>query len=118
MGNRKKGGQLGNKNAARAGEWRDALKWALKNYEDGTIKKGTALREIGTTTVKLAIAGDKDARAEIANRMDGKAPVTIDVGTSPIEELSIDDQRAALRAINAAIAELESNAGTDSPTIN
>lgn len=59
--------------AKRVLEWQTALKWALKNYETDRIARGAAIRAIALTTIDLAIRGDKDARAEIANRLDGKA---------------------------------------------
>lgn len=59
--------------AQRILEWQTALKWALKNYETDRVARGAAIRAIALTTINLAIQGDKDARAEIANRLDGKA---------------------------------------------
>jgi hypothetical protein len=66
------GGQKGNKNAAKGGQWRAAVEYALENYEDSQVERGLALRAIAKKMVEQAIAGDKDARNEIACRLDGK----------------------------------------------
>lgn len=44
----------------------------MAQYEEGDIKAGQALRKIADRVVKAALAGDKDARQEIANRLDGR----------------------------------------------
>ena len=62
----------GNQNAAKGREWTDAIRWALENYESKAIKRGQALRQIAQVTIEKAIDGDKDARQEIGNRLDGK----------------------------------------------
>lgn len=62
----------GNQNAAKGARWRDALERALDSYSSGTIAEGRALFAIAKKVVEQAIEGDKDARAEIANRLDGK----------------------------------------------
>lgn len=54
-------------------EWQTALKWALREYQTDKVDRGAAIRAIALMTIDLAIQGDKDARAEIANRLDGKA---------------------------------------------
>jgi hypothetical protein len=68
------GAPLGNQNAAKAKRWQDALVRALAQYEskDGVIKAGMALNAIAEQVVHKAISGDKDAIAEIGNRLDGK----------------------------------------------
>ena len=63
---------IGNQNAARPREWRDQIIYALENYEGGKIQRGQALRAIAMQLVEDAIGGDKSAREEIANRLDGK----------------------------------------------
>lgn len=64
----------GNQNAAKGKEWADALRLALKTYEDKDkkIKRGHALRKIADGVVKNALEGDKDSWQEIGNRLDGK----------------------------------------------
>lgn len=73
----KGGAPKGNKNGAKGKDWETALRYALDNYESGTIKKGLALREIAKVVVSKALAGDKDSVQEIGNRLDGKAPQAI-----------------------------------------
>lgn len=70
---------VGNQNAKKAKRWQDALNKALARFEtdDGKIKAGEALDKIAEVLVIKALAGDKDAIAEIGNRLDGKVPQPI-----------------------------------------
>jgi len=83
------GGQKGNKNAVRGTEWRDAIRWALENYDeateenyDGMVRRGQALRRIATVVVKQALVGVKESIQEIGSRLDGKAHQSIEIGLS------------------------------------
>jgi hypothetical protein len=78
---------LGNQNARKAKDWEKALRRVLAQYESEKVPRGEALSKIAEACVVQAMAGDKDARAEIANRIDGKVPQAI-VG---------DDDEAPLR---------------------
>ena len=69
---KKSGAQLGNNNAGKGRDWTDQLRRALKKYGVGDIVPGTALAKIAEKVVEQALEGDKDARQEIANRLDGK----------------------------------------------
>lgn len=69
----------GNSNAASGTMWRDAVKNVLGDYECVGIARGQALRAIARKCVEQALEGDKDARAEIANRLDGKPNQSLDV---------------------------------------
>jgi len=66
--------------------WREALDRALAQFElkDETgevkVKAGEALRAIADRVVMLALAGDKDAYKEIANRLDGTADQNVNLG--------------------------------------
>lgn len=60
----------GNNNAGKGREWKDALVYALDNYQG--IKKGQALRKIGEKLVEMALDGDIQAIREIGDRLDGK----------------------------------------------
>lgn len=83
MANR--GAQLGNKNPSKNKPWREALDRALAQFEhklpDGSVavKQGEVLRAIADRIVLQALAGDKDAWQEIANRLDGKHIQPVDV---------------------------------------
>lgn len=72
---------LGNQNAAKAKRWQDALHKALTRFqsEDGKIQAGEALDKIAEQVVIKALAGDKDAIAEIGNRLDGKPAQAVTV---------------------------------------
>ena len=61
------------KRKSTAPEWATALRWALREYQTDRVARGAAIRAIALNTVHAAINNDKDARAEIANRLDGKA---------------------------------------------
>lgn len=84
-----RGGQPGNNNAGKAKDWANALRWAVDNYENAQagITRGQALRKVAETCLVQALAGDKDARAELGNRLDGKVAQAIiggDEGDNPI----------------------------------
>lgn len=66
-------------------EWKSAINWAVKNYATSTVERGAALRAIAIAQVHKAVLGDKDAVAEIANRLDGKA-------VQQIEMQSVEDR--------------------------
>ena len=92
------GAPVGNKHAAKGREWADQLRWALENFTATGIARGQALRAIATKVVEQALDGDKDARAEIANRLDGKPHQSMDIGINDnrsAEELS-DNELAAI----------------------
>lgn len=65
---------LGNTNGSKNKPWREAVEWAVEHYEiKGQVAKAQALRAIATVMVEQALLGDKDARKELADRLDGKA---------------------------------------------
>lgn len=69
----KSGGQPGNTNARRGKAWRDALERALARVAEGKVKTVDAgLDRVADVVVSGALAGDKDAWKEIADRVDGK----------------------------------------------
>lgn len=94
------GAPLGNKNAAKAKRWQDALNKALARFEteDGKIKAGEALDKIAETVVMQALAGSKDAWQEIGNRLDGKVPQAI-VGDDSADPISI--REILIRGVDA-----------------
>ncbi len=63
---------VGNQNARRAKELRDALNYVLNNFENSAVKKGQALRAIGNKLVEMALDGNLGAIKEIGDRLDGK----------------------------------------------
>lgn len=66
------GAPLGNTNKADGRRWAGAIRRALHEYEDDRVKQGEALHEIAKGVVKDALDGDRYARAEIGDRLDGK----------------------------------------------
>ncbi len=91
-------GTIGNQNARRAKELRDALNYALNNFENSAVKKGQALREIGRKLVKMALAGNLAAIKEIGDRIDGKPAQTtiIEDDNRDIEDFNIDELQQML----------------------
>lgn len=89
-----RGAPEGNTNAKRGSQFRQAIQWALDHFDDQehplgkSVRKGMALRAIALRAVEDAIAGDKDARKEIADRLDGKPLQTIG-GTGENGELTV-----------------------------
>ncbi len=95
----KGGAPKGNQNARKASEWRYALKHALDNFENNSINRGQALREIANQLISKALAGDMQAIKEIGDRLDGKATKIIDTyqDDRPVEELSDEELYAIIR---------------------
>ena len=73
------GAPKGNNNAGRGKEWRDALTYALENYESSAVERGQALRGIANKVIETALTGDMVAVREIGDRMDGKAVQSTEV---------------------------------------
>ena len=67
--------------------WRDALIRAIKRKEEG-LSVGRALELIADKCLADAIDGDKDARREIAERLDGKVAQAI-VGDSDEDPINV-----------------------------
>ena len=79
-------GTIGNTNATTGKEWRDALRYEIAKIgrkakgDDASLLKG--MRKCAAPVVKAAIAGELSAGKEIADRIDGKAPQSIDLSGS------------------------------------
>ena len=70
---------------------RDALILAAKRVHDGDPQGRTKLTVAAANIMELAVNGDLAAFKEVADRIDGKSPQSLDVTTTherPIEELS------------------------------
>jgi len=67
-----RGAQLGNNNASKGTQFRDALRNALASYKTGTIKRRKALHHVAKALIKKGIGGDIQAIKEIGDRLDGK----------------------------------------------
>jgi len=92
------GAPKGNQNARRAKELRDALNYALNNFENSAIKKGQALRALGNKLVEMGLDGNLAAIKEIADRIDGKPAQTtiIEDDNRDIEDFNIDELQQLL----------------------
>lgn len=113
------GAPKGNKFASHEKPWTDALRRVLAQLElkdesgKVQIKAGEALRQIAEVTVMRALAGDKDARKEIGDRMDGKATEFVNVNHSrDPQEMSTDELAAAILRERAN----QSGAGEEQPS--
>ncbi len=91
----------GNKFASHDKPWTNALMRVLAQLEvkdkEGkvTVKAGEALRLIAEATVYQALNGDKDARQEIAARLDGKPSEFINVNATRDPAQMTTDELAA-----------------------
>ncbi len=91
----------GNKFASHDKPWTNALQRVLAQLEvkdaNGKViaKAGEALRAIAERTVELAIMGDKDARKEISDRLDGKPSEFVNVNTTRDPSMMSTDELAA-----------------------
>ena len=91
------GAPLGNKNGAKKRlPWQQALKRALTRYaaDDGEEKPNyrRGLDRVAKQVVQQAVAGEKDAWQEIANRLEGKPGQAIEItgaAGGPIEHTSL-----------------------------
>jgi hypothetical protein len=63
---------IGNNNAKKGNEWRDAIQYAVKAYEADGIERGSALKAIAKKVIGMALEGDIQAVKEIGDRLDGK----------------------------------------------
>jgi hypothetical protein len=79
---------IGNKNARKAKDWENALRRVLVQYTNDNVPQGEALAVIAKVCVEQAMAGDKDARNEIANRLDGK-PAQIVIGDADEDPVQV-----------------------------
>jgi hypothetical protein len=115
-----KGAPLGNQNASKGKRWAAALDKALKQFADKKLKveMGQALDRIAKNVVKEAIHGDWWAVAEIANRLDGKPMVAVEVAGSiehkHVHELT--DEQLVTLATGGSIGTAEASDSPQDPT--
>jgi ribosomal protein L17 len=106
-----KGAQKGNKNASKTKDWEHTLRRVLTSFElkdakgETTIKRGEALRKIAEQCVLQAIAGDKDARQEIANRLDGKPKEHVQIDQTVEHVLTYAEYLAGKTTVTTASAD-------------
>ena len=97
----------GNKFASHDKPWTNALQRVLAQLElsdesgKQTVKAGEALRQIAEVTVIRALGGDKDARKEIAERLDGK----------PTEFLNINHSNDPSNLSDGELADIATRSG-------
>jgi hypothetical protein len=108
----------GNQNARKAKDWEGALRRALSQYEDAgqQIRPGEALKKIAENVVKLALAGSKDAIAEIANRLDGKATEHVEAHVSHYLVSELTDDELATIAAGSSEGASETTTGEAEPS--
>ncbi len=106
----------GNRNASRQKPWEDALRKVVVQYEDKTkgIEQGQVLAHLAKKTLEWALEGDKEARAEIANRLDGKPLQSVEANV----EHSGSVEHRGLPEIGGRVADLlAGRTGRDSETL-
>ena len=105
---------IGNQNARRGREWRDALRKAWMQYEDtdAGIKRGQALYRVGCKVVEMALAGEMDAIRELGNRADGKPVQVQEIEVAITARLVVESYRARL-ADDTSVREMLTAAGAN-----
>ena len=73
------GAPKGNNNAGKNKPWRDAIDWAVKNHPTSKVEQAQALREVATKLIDSALGGDLQAMKELGDRLDGRAPQSVDL---------------------------------------
>jgi hypothetical protein len=85
------GGQIGNDNAARGKEWRQAIQRALAKRSNSAAGWRSALDRLAGKLIDEAEAGQAWAIQEIGNRLDGKPAQAVHVssedGTTDLVEV-------------------------------
>ena len=71
------GAPVGNSNATKGSEWRQAIKRALAHRSGKTYREG--LDQVARKFVEAAAMGDPWAMKEIGDRMDGKPKQSMDL---------------------------------------
>lgn len=69
----------GNQYAKKGRAWADALNRALKQYNDGDVRTGDALRRIANKVIEKALEGEDRAIQEIGDRLDGRPAQSVAV---------------------------------------
>lgn len=109
----------GNRYAAKAKRWEEALLKALARSA-GSIEAGLA--PIADNVVKFALAGDKDAIRELADRIDGRASQSLEVSGDVTHrhatELTDEQLLARLTELRTIGADgvMDAEAGSQEPT--
>lgn len=95
MARGKGGAPLGNKNGIKNRPWREALEKEVKQAL--VTKNRDLLRELAKTTLDMAIAGDPQARKEVADRLDGKPQQSVELSFSEAIAEQLREARARTR---------------------
>jgi hypothetical protein len=103
------GAPFGSRNAVRKRDWQHALHYALKRFENGSVKRGQALKMIAMKLVEDALAGKESAIREISERLDGKVGSGDSAGS--IKVLVIRDQSPGPIPIEAEVRRLDGASG-------
>ena len=89
---RSRGAPPGNRNAASARPWKTAIEFVIKRHKKGGRE---ILQELAAQLVDEALAGDRDSRRELFDRIDGRPIAAVDMNLSV--STSIADQLRAAR---------------------
>ena len=102
------GAPLNNNNARKTKRWRQAIDKALKQYDEGDVKAGHALDRIALRLVGKGVTGNEDefktAMREIGDRIDGKAPIDVNIdATVDLSGMPVNDLMSLFEQIRAAV---------------
>ena len=114
-----RGAPVGNKNSANKNAFADSLRKSLATYSNADVPMGLALRKITDNLVRAACEGQLEFVKEVANRLDGKPNVSVDV-TQTLEIIRTaaemtDDELATLASAGSSRAASKAQ-GEDQPT--
>lgn len=107
-----RGAPAGNSYAAKGTLWARTLKRALHRFEANGIAPGEALGKIAEKVIGLALIGDKDAVAEIANRLDGKPAQSVEVNKTIHHVHTRESLTSELARLHARLAGARERSGT------
>lgn len=83
MSNGKRGGQIGNTNAANAKMWTAAIQRALDKRSEGLLEGKKAIDELAENLLELCDNKELGALKEFGDRMEGKPAQSVLLGNDP-----------------------------------
>lgn len=73
---------IGNSNASKSKPWGDAIRRAIARHDADKLEDLQFLNKLADQLLTDCLNGEKDARDELTNRLDGKVAQAINVGGS------------------------------------
>src|SRR3954451_14775322 len=91
--------------AGRKGEehWLDAVMVGVHRIREGGPRPPQILAQLAERCVSLALEGDMQAIKEIGNRLDGRAPQSMEVTADDISSMSREELEEEIASIESSI---------------